>query len=1262
MEISTSVMLFFSVCLLVSGTVLSFVSHDKFRPLIWRGGLHDLGVACLGLACPDSMSTAGFFLYMVFQVVVRGVAWTSLDLLKPAQAADGSGSDLWALKGVARRAPVLGRIFAFAMLATVGGSIFFVPEGRFLIAAATVSQVPGVPEFFYIMLFAAATSTVQVWLMARVAVAVLFDEPQHDYVIEDTPTKLCLGLACAGALMGIFKTPLLSLACAVAGFDIHHSAQHIASTLLYLAAFVVAGLYWLYREKLALKVAVGATVAALVAILAIPSTPLSQMFLLLVGIAGVVVAVYSLDYMAHDQHRGWYWFFLLLTFSSLIGVVSSSSVSDIYGYGFWEMMTFSSFILVAHEATRTARAASIKYFVMCIGGALFMLPGIILLSSDAGQLRALTEGMQVPWTGMQNLTSSWAQVALILCVAGFGTKAGVVPLHFWLPDAHPAAPSSVSGPLSGVITKMGFFGIAAIIAGQAGPYLSEMPGYFGLSWYSTGMLLVGLVTLFVGEIWALRQEDIKRMLAYSTIGQIGEITIVLGLTTVMGTTASFFHILNHAVMKDLLFLGAGALILSAGSRRLSDLKGACAQMPVTCTCMTAGILSIMGLPPFAGFYSKFAMVNAAVASGHIVAAAAILIGSLIGVLYYTRILNVLVFQKRPEGAPVLKEAPRSMLAAIIALTFAVLLFGFVPTIPYNIAAAAAAMCANVGESLPADALLVNWPSYVLLPILGAVVPAFFRFNRRLSGWASVCVLAVTAMLALACGGELDTISWCFAVIVPALGAVNMAYAVGYMDHSHTQWRFYCIFTAMCGGLVGMAASPNLFSFFMFWEVMSSWTLYMVLAHEGDALSLREAGKYFLFNIAGASFIFVGVCVIGGGAPMVAFGKPVPWVSTDPSLMTVGLALLAIGFVMKAAQLPIRIDWQMHPALAPTPVSGYISSMLLKSAVIGLVKLFFILGEGAPALYSVLQSNFVMWVGGITVVLAALQAMRANQVKLVFIYSTVSQIGYMVLAIAVAGYALAVNADAALGLSGSLLHLANHVFFKDLLFLVCGALMFMTHREYLSDMGGLGRKMPFTMTMFFIAGLSVVGIPPTSGFNSKWLIYHALMQANQPILALLSLFGSVLTLAYIAKFMHAAFLGQPNPALQEVHDPPLVMRVPMFILAVGCVVTGIFPGLLLSPIGSIAADFNLEPVPFTLSSIGSGATGWNPGVMFVIMLAPFAFGCWVLHRFVRVREIEVHNCGLEPEDATRRMRPSSVYGSLPSFLRSSNATPAHVKED
>jgi len=444
--------------------------------------------------------------------------------------------------------------------------------------------------------------------------------------------------------------------------------------------------------------------------------------------------------------------------------------------------------------------------------------------------------------------------------------------------------------------------------------------------------------------------------------------------------------------------------------------------------------------------------------------------------------------------------------------------------------------------------------------------------------------------------------------------------------------------------VGISASTYLFQFFLFWEIMSSWTLYMAIAHEGDKASLREAFKYFFFNVLGAGFIFVGVCVLGPATPFSSesmqhltklFLLP-GWVVWG------GTALLAIGFVMKAAQLPFRIDWQMHPALAPTPVSGYISSVLLKSSILGLIKLFMLMG-GSLAMIGVsaawpneLIQTVVMWIGGITIVMAATQALLVNNVKLVFIYSTVSQIGYMVLAVAAGG---------ALGYAGGMLHVVNHVFFKDLLFLVCGAVMFATHADSLDDLGGIGRKMPFTLCMFAIAGLSVVGVPPTSGFSSKWIIYHALMQADQPFLALLSLVGSVLTLAYIAKFLHAAFLGQPSTHLDHVQEAPLTMRVPMAILAIGCIITGIFPGLMLWPINAILGDYNAGSLVVGLSGLQEGPGAWNATGLSVMMAIAAAAGWYFVRRFVVLREVDVHTCGLPTEVATSRMAPSGIYGGL-----------------
>src|SRR5699024_8330948 len=156
---------------------------------------------------------------------------------------------------------------------------------------------------------------------------------------------------------------------------------------------------------------------------------------------------------------------------------------------------------------------------------------------------------------------------------------------------------------------------------------------------------------------------------------------------------------------------------------------------------------------------------------------------------------------------------------------------------------------------------VGWPVYVILPMIGAVVPIWFRKDRVKAGWGAAAILFLTTLHVLAFGQDLDTLSFIMALFIPAIGTVNLVYAVGYMEHSHTQWRFYAFFLLMTGGLLGVAASSDLFSFFTFWEIMSSWALYFAIAHEGTPEALREGFKYFLFNVAGAGFLFLGIWLI-----------------------------------------------------------------------------------------------------------------------------------------------------------------------------------------------------------------------------------------------------------------------------------------------------------------------------------------------------------------------------------------------------------------
>ena len=1240
--------------LLILGCILLLFSAWKavrarknLMALLGWMSLADVSFVALGFACDGAGGATAAILLMTYNGIARLLAWFCLNRLQGA--AHSFSPD--AMAGVGRSMPVTAALYAFSMFAALGISPFLTPDAKpFALHAVMAADQAIVPAVMVLVNAVMAVLTVLavhgVWLGGG-------SYPDGKESLKNMGLQLPLCLAAALAAMGIFSHTTIGLAASLAGelpallpdFALNwRSATFIA----YSGAFVT----WLagrFRPTLMRPLPAVFLALAFAAALADNSCgPLGRLFAIVCTGIGFLVTVYSIGYVHHPEKgspyaENRYFFFLLILFGSLAGIAQSTNLGSLFV--FWELMTFSSYVLVAHENTRAAHAAALKYFIMCAVASAVMLPGLLLLSTQFGSLEyAALSG--------RALSLSPGMVLTILCLVlvGFGVKAGLVPGHSWLPDAHPAAPSSISAPLSGVMTKAGVFGLfqflfvifgVGLLAPNVYSQSAQISQVLGMGKLITAL---GVITMLYGEIMALRQTDLKRILAYSTMGQVGEITLTLGLCSYLAATGALFHLVNHAVMKDLLFLCSGVLILRSGSRELKDLRGLGRAMPFTATCMVIGLLAIMGLPPFSGFMSKYMMLYA-IADQSPMLAGLMLLASMAGCIYYMRIIRTLIFEPY-EGQPLPNYSMGknlSMLAPLGILAGLCVLMGLFPNIGLALVLPAVKAFVQAGhlpmQQLPS--LSICWPWHSLLLLVGAIVPVLLRANHERAGKATGLILALAALVVLATGRQLDSLSFWFAFLVPAMGSLNMFYASGYMAHSHTQWRFYTFFLLMCAGLTGVAVSQDLFNFFLFWEIMSSWSLYFVIVHEENAAALREGFKYFFFNMLGAAFLFLGVVLLVNWSGSAAFSDirlALPKLSSGQ--IALSLSLMAIGFIMKAAQLPFRIDIQMHPATAPTPVSGYISAVLLKSALFGLAKLFFVLGggialAGAGAWLGKPEiMGICLWIGGITIVMAAAYAVFQSDIKLVLIYSTVSQLGYMVVGIAL---------GTSLGVAGGLLHLVNHMFFKDLLFLVAGALIVRTHRQSMNEMGGIGARMPITLAFFTIGALCVIGVPPSNGFTSKWIIYHALMEQGEVLLAIMSLAGSVLTLAYFAKMLHLAFLGQPAPGMDKVTEAPRSMLVPMGVLAGLCVLTSIFPGLALKPINAILAQMALPALDVAPWGIASGSGAWNATVTSVLFLVA-GFGAWklLMRSTGNVRDTTVHTCGVDVEELNLHTTGRDIY--------------------
>ena len=330
---------------------------------------------------------------------------------------------------------------------------------------------------------------------------------------------------------------------------------------------------------------------------------LSAWFLLIQGVVALPVAIYSIPYMRHAVSSA-RTPVVGIAFNVLLASVALVLVSgEVVGFVFaWEVMSLATTALVAIEHEHAAnRRAAYLYLAMSHVGTGCVIAAFLTLAAGAGSL-AFSDML----TG-HVVTGSARTAVFVLFAVGFGVKAGLLPVHVWLPEAHPAAPSSISAFMSGVLVKTGIYGIVRFgVVGLGVPDPS-----WGLAF-----LFLGALTAILGVLYALAQQDLKRLLAYSTIENAGIIVIGLGAAMMasgagrpdlaaFGLTASLLHALNHAVFKGLLFLSTGSVVMTTGSRDIESFGGLLRRMPWTGACFLMGALAISGIPPLNGFTSEW---------------------------------------------------------------------------------------------------------------------------------------------------------------------------------------------------------------------------------------------------------------------------------------------------------------------------------------------------------------------------------------------------------------------------------------------------------------------------------------------------------------------------------------------------------------------------------------------------------------------------------------------------------------------------------
>ena len=328
---------------------------------------------------------------------------------------------------------------------------------------------------------------------------------------------------------------------------------------------------------------------------------LSRVFLALVAVMWVLAGFYSFEYMDHEKEEHRFQAFYLVTQGMLSGLTMAGNLVTLYM--FYEAMTLVTLPLVLHSRTKEAIAAGIKYLIYSVFGASAALLGIFFLNRVCDSLAFVPGGTLNPElaSGREG-TLLWITFAMIL---GFGTKAGMFPLHGWLPTAHPEAPAPASAVLSGVITKMGVLGVIRVVFYCVGA------GNLRGTWVQTAWMILTLITVFMGSMLALKEDIFKKRLAYSSVSQVSYVLFGLSTMTVSGMTGSLLHILFHSAIKITLFMTAGAVICKTGLTKVSDLRGIGKRMPMVFVLFTVVSLGLIGIPPTGGFVSKWYLASGA---------------------------------------------------------------------------------------------------------------------------------------------------------------------------------------------------------------------------------------------------------------------------------------------------------------------------------------------------------------------------------------------------------------------------------------------------------------------------------------------------------------------------------------------------------------------------------------------------------------------------------------------------------------------------
>jgi len=477
---------------------------------------------------------------------------------------------------------------------------------------------------------------------------------------------------------------------------------------------------------------------------------------------------------------------------------------------------------------------------------------------------------------------------------------------------------------------------------------------------------------------------------------------------------------------------------------------------------------------------------------------------------------------------------------------------------------------------------------ILIILFGGAIASYFagKINSIIGGVTSFLSISLGAILyytqihngdiiQFTAGGinlqwGINAYAQIFALIIFGIGTIAALYAIQYMQNKEKTGYFYFNFVLSIAAMIGIVFSQDWVSFFIFWEIMT-WASYLLVIYNGN--QVRKIGiKYMVFSAIGAYAMLSAIVMIKGQFNTFIITESIQNGAFNNSFYIP--AMLLLGFGVKAAIMPFHIWAPDAYSNSPMAFTSVFSGALSKMGILGMGIIFFVILKTPQG---TIISEIMQWLGAITAVMATLYALIQTDAKKLLAYSSVAQLGYITVGMAI-GTKLAVMSALFLAIV--------HMIFKGALFLSIGAVERQTGTTDMTKISGLIRKMPITFLVTMMSIIALAGIPPLAGFVGKWMLYEALITSNNYFLIIMIFFSSTAAFLYSYRILFGLFLGQEEDEIKNVKEAPILMLIPMLILAILLIIFGAYPGLLFQPIADAMTNLGYQNVTWNMTVLSN----------------------------------------------------------------------------